>query len=400
MVFSIQTVGRIMRMPEHRHYNDQDLNVGYVYTSLTDIGIAEDIAKEYFTIYEGKRRDDIFKNLDLPSYHTKRFREETRLSSDFTKSFFKATEELDLKSKVSLKHSIVDSKIIASGIIEDVDKEVKNIKKKGTLNIPKNDVELQYAFDFFVRDNLAPFAPELRSIKRINDSIYRFFDKAFQMGVDDWTKIQAIVLAQENQQAFINAINKAKELYQEEVGKGKNELVLNDESWNVPKIIKYNLTFVKKDYKRSIIAPYYAKTKGANNLSLFEEDSDVEVSFIQFLESAKQVEWWFKNGKADSTYFAVPYVENDIEKPFYVDFIVKFSDGRIGLFDTKGGIYAQTAKDRAEGLAKYIEKENKNSKKLFGGIVISENNSWRFNDNKNYSYNPNDLKDWKFLDLN
>jgi type III restriction enzyme len=399
MVFSIQTIGRIMRMPEHHHYNIPELNVGYVYTSLSDIGIAEDIAKEYITVFEGKRRNDIYKNLDLASYHSKRFREETRLSSDFVPVFFRAANELNLK-KVSLDHEIVDSKLIASGVIEDIDKEVKSIDKLGTLNLPKNDVELQNAFDSFVRDNLAPFAPELRSIKRINDSIYRFFDKEFKMGVDDWTRIQAIVLATENKQLFTDVINRSKELYQEIVGKGKNSLVPNDEPWNVPKFINYNLNYTKKDFKRSIIDPYYSKTGGNNNLSLFEEDSDIEVEFIEYLEIAKQVKWWFKNGRQDGSYFAVPYIENGVDKPFYVDFIIMLSDGRLGLFDTKGGIYAQTAKEKAEGLAKYIMEENKKSKNLFGGILIKDKNSWRYSSGIEYSYNPSDLKDWKFLHLN
>ncbi len=398
MVFSIQTIGRIMRMPEHHHYNIPELNVGYVYTSLSDIGIAEDIAKEYITVFEGKRRNDIYKMLDLTSYHSKRFREETRLSSDFVPVFFQAANELNLK-KVSLDHEIVDSKLIASGVIEDIDKEVKSIDKHGTLNLPKNDVELQNAFDSFVRDNLAPFAPELRSIKRINDSIYRFFDKEFKMGVDDWTRIQAIVLSTENKQLFVDVINRSKELYQEIVGKGKNSLVPNDEPWNVPKFINYNLNYTKKDFKRSIIDPYYSKTGGSNNLSLFEEDSDIEVEFIEYLENAKQVKWWFKNGRQDGSYFAVPYVENGVDKPFYVDFIIMLNDGRIGLFDTKGGIYAQTAKEKAEGLAKYIMEENKKGKNIFGGILIKDKNSWRYNDDIEYSYVPNNLRDWKFLDL-
>lgn len=398
IVFSIQTIGRIMRMPEHHHYKDTDLNIGYVFTSLSNIGVAEDIAKEYITVFEGKRRED-YTDINLTSYHSKRFREETRLSSDFVPVFFQAAEELKLKERISLKHSIVDTKLIASGKITDVDKETKSIEKKGTLDIPKNTVELQMAFDMFSRENLAPFAPELRSIKRINDSLYRFFDKAFKMGVDDWTKIQAIVLAEENRQAVVDVINRAKELYQDLVGRGKHELLKNDEPWNVPKIINYNLTFVKKDYKRSIIQPYYAKTKGTNNLSLFEEDSDIEVAFIEYLEKAKYVKWWFKNGKQDGSYFAVSYVENGMDKPFYVDFIMMLNNGTIGLFDTKGGIYAQTAKDRAEGLATYIEQENKGAKKLFGGIVLKDKNSWRFNDSKKYTYDQNNLKDWKFLDL-
>lgn len=401
MIFSIQTIGRIMRMPEHNHYKNTGLNFGYVYTSLSNIGIAEDIAKEYITVFEGKRRKD-YKDINLISYHSKRFREETRLSSDFVPIFFQAADELKLKTKISLKHSIVDTKLIASGKIYDVDKETKSIEKKGTLDIPKNEVELQNAFDMFARENLVPFAPELRSIKRINDSLYRFFDKSFKMGVDDWPKVQAIVLAEENRQSVIDVINRAKELYQEVVGKGKHELLQNDEPWDVPTTINYNLNFEKKDYKKSIIQPYYARISNRQKSLLedYTEDSVNEELFIEFLEKAKQVKWWFKNGSKDGSYFAVPYLENGQNKPFYVDFIVKLNDRRIGLFDTKGGIYAKTAKERADGLSVYIVAQNENGKKLFGGIVLNDKNSWRYNDSKKYFYNPNDIKDWKFLDLN
>ncbi len=195
LVFSLQTLGRIMRMPEQKHYSAPSLNTAYLYTSLSDINtrVANDIASD-FKVFEGKRRED-YENIDLTSYHSKRFREETRLSSDFVPIFFQAADELKLRNRISLKHSIVDTKLIASGKIYDVDRETKNVEKKGTLDIPKNEVELQNAFDMFARENLAPFHPELRSIKRINDSLYRFFDKSFKMGVDDWPKVQAIVLA-------------------------------------------------------------------------------------------------------------------------------------------------------------------------------------------------------------
>jgi type III restriction enzyme len=397
ITFSIQTLGRIMRMPEQKHYTDQDLNLGYVFTSLQDINVAKDLSRDYITTFTGVRRSD-YKNLDLLSYHSKRFREETRLSSDFMPIFLEAAKKQNLKARISFKHSIVDTKLIASGRIADADKEVKSIEKKGTLDIPKNEVELQNAFDLFVRNNLAPFAPELRSIKRINDSIYTFFDA--HRDEDQWPKIQSVVLAEENRQAIIDTINLAKELYQIEVGKGKNEVVQNDELWNVPRVINYTLSFTKKSYKRSIIQPYYSRYSGIGTMNIFEEDSDIEVEFIEYLEKAKAVEWWFKNGKSDATYFAVPHSEHGVDKAFYVDFVIKLKDGRVALFDTKGGLTAETAKSRAEGLAKYISEQNKLGKKLFGGIVIKDKKSWRYCDDAKYEYNPNDLKDWKFLDLN
>ncbi|MDP1760043.1 MAG: hypothetical protein Q8L01_01080, partial [Candidatus Woesebacteria bacterium] len=256
ITFSIQTLGRIMRMPEQKHYADQDLNVGYVFTSLQDINVAEDLSRDYITTFTGFRIKN-YKNLDLSSYHSKRFREETRLSSDFTPLFIEAGKKLKLKEKFSFKHSILKTSLIASGRITDADKEVKSIEKKGTLDIPKNEVELQNAFDMFARNNLAPFAPEQRSIGRIKSSIYSFFEAS--RDEDEWPKIQAAVLAEENHQVMINTINLAKEMYQAEVGKGKNELVKNEEPWNVPKVINYTLSFAKKDYKKSVIQPYYTR---------------------------------------------------------------------------------------------------------------------------------------------
>jgi hypothetical protein len=106
---------------------------------------------------------------------------------------------------------LVDTELIASGRIIDPDKISKGIEMEGTLHIPKNETELQYAFDMFVRNNLAPFAPEQRSIARIKSSIYKLFD--VYRNEDEWPKIQAMVLAKENQQPMIDLINLSKEKY-------------------------------------------------------------------------------------------------------------------------------------------------------------------------------------------
>ncbi|KAF0138271.1 MAG: type III restriction protein res subunit, partial [Stygiobacter sp.] len=111
-----------------------------------------------------------------------------------------------------------------------------------------------------------------------------------------------------------------------------------------------------------------------------------------------KVKWWFKNGETEIKYFAVPYIdENGIERAFYVDFIVQFADDSIGMFDTKSGMTAKDAGPRAEGLQKYLKK-NKN-KKVWGGIAIFVNGTWRYNDKEKYEYNPNELSSWKILEI-
>jgi len=168
--------------------------------------------------------------------------------------------------------------------------------------------------------------------------------------------------------------------------------------WNVPKVLSYNSKYKMKNYKKSIMKPYYARYNGS---SIKEEDSRIEVDFIKYLENAGKVKWWFKNGYGEINFFAVPYIDKYGKKAaFYVDFIVQLTDGTVGLFDTKKGRTAEEAKPRAEGLAKHIKEQNKKGKKLFGGIITLVENNWRLNSNEVYYYNPHDWKDWSFLELN
>ena len=69
------------------------------------------------------------------------------------------------------------------------------------------------------------------------------------------------------------------------------------------------------------------------------------------------------------------------------------------MFDTKSGMTAKEAGPRAEGLQRYIKEQNKKGKKLWGGIAIFVNGTWRYNDNEKYEYNPNDLSSWKILEI-
>lgn len=397
ITFSIQTVGRILRMPELKHYEKEELNTGFVFTNLADISIQEELAGNYMTVYNSQRIER-YKNLELLSVHSKRHREETRLSPKYIKCFLDAAKELKLKENIDTDVQKIEAKLISDGVITDPDKEFEHIQEKqlsiddthGSKFVERvqNETEIQKLFNLFVIDALAPLAPESRSVDKIKTGIYNFFKYEFPMQFEyNGVKAQMIVLSEQNNQKFINVINRAKELYFADIELGKKSLE-KDEKWEVPQSINYGSNYSEKEFKLSVMQPYFESNSA----------SQVEKEFAMFLDKKEnEIEWWFKNGERDGTFFAVPYKENDEKKPFYVDWIVKYKDGRIGLFDTKGGITAETAKTRAEGLSKYIREQNTKNKKLFGGIVIYKDGSWRYNDNEVYEYNERDLKDWKFL---
>lgn len=384
--FTIQTIGRIMRMPELEYYKKEELNKGYVFTNLPNIEITEDYAKDYVTVYEAKRDSKLYTEIGIPSIHIKRQRERTRLSGEFGKIFLKIAEEMNLAKKVILEPSKVVSPIIADGKIVDVDKSGE-IEHKGTINVQLNERELQDRFDRFIAQNCTPYAPA-DSSDRMKTAIYQFFNQKFKLEKYD-PRVQRIVLGKENVQAFVDVINIAKEKYKSKVVEQLSDKreIQEVPKWDVPVIISYNSRYKKEEHAKSIMKPFYTARA-----------SDPEIEFINMLNNSKKVVWWFKNGESEIKYFAVQRTDGPA---FYPDFIIQFKDGSIGIIETKKDWTATTdeAGPRAEGLQKYIKAMNKKGKKIWGGIAINVNGTWRYNDNEKYEYDPDNLSKWKVLEV-
>lgn len=189
-VFSIQTVGRIMRMPELKHYDINDMNIGYIYTNLGDISIHQDIADGYATIYHSRRKDS-YQNIQLTSCHSKRQREKTRLATSFLRYFNEAADHLDLKNTITKDIKEITQKLITDGIVENIDEEFEHLESTesdlfemhtgSTIKKKLNEEEIQKMFDNFIIESLAPLYPESRSVGRLKEAIYRFFIGEFPM---------------------------------------------------------------------------------------------------------------------------------------------------------------------------------------------------------------------------
>lgn len=387
ITFSIQTVGRIMRMPEHKHYENENLNKGYVYTNLDDLSIAEGLAKDYITRFEAKRKNNIYSEVKLESYYIKRQREKTRLSGAFREIFFEIAIKNKFASEIKLKPNLVNE-IMLNGKIEKIDKIIEHVYKENVLKVKHAEAEIQYIFDLFIRDNCRPFAP-VDSQRIIKSTIYKFFEKRIK--IRDESLIQKILLTPENREIFIRNLEEAKEKYSKEISeKIADAEVQISHNWEVPEEVSYSEKNKEVKVRKSIMHPYYTR-----NPSTPEKD------FIDYLEQSKKVVWWYKNGESEKKYFGVIYQDKTGKHGFYVDFIFKLENGQIGLFDTKSGRTAEDAGPRAEALAKYIQEQNKKGRKLIGGILIKPKNSkiWKYNADLKYEYNENDLSNWKYLDL-
>ena len=387
--FTIQILGRIMRMPEQKHYvNNLELNYGYVFTNLEKINLVEEYVKDYASKYHLERNDKLYDIVELPSTYLKRQRERTRLSGKFTKLFTIAAKENDLENEIRKNPTIekIIRPIIVDGIIENIDKSI-SIVGKNNLELSISESEIQRLFDLFILDACKPFAP-FDSGDRLKTALYNWLYDKFR--IEKFSALAQInILAEKNIELFLSTIQLAKEKYKKDVINNisniRDHIEINP--WEIP--IEQSITSAENNYINSIMNPQYVQIA-----------SEVERKFIDKLDKSDNVKWWYKNGQNEIKYFAIPYVDEfGLEWSFYIDFIIRFKDGTIGIFDTKSGNTANNAKYKAEALAKYIKKHTTKNRPLIGGIIVPIDYGWRYNDNDIYEYNPNDLSNWKILNL-
>lgn len=397
--FSIQTVGRIMRMPEPErgaYYSDDVLNYAYVYTNIEDIEIDDDVAGRYVTIHTSVRSKD-YKPLKLPSVHRLRQRERTRLAPRFIEIFLEQAKEYDdkkgLAKSIKTKGQKVEPRLITDWKAKNID-ALKDTKIEGSEHVTNSSGrDLQRLFDYFARESLSPqYYPEDRSVGRVKESIYRFFRD--QVGIDYATHFSDVIniaLSEENRGHIRSVLDAAKLAYQAETEKRDTKLVQED--WEVPEFMTFGKDHKELKAGNSIMQPFF-----------YDYAWKPEEHFIEELKRSKDILWWFKNGSRDATYFAVEYKENGKTAPFYVDFIVKMKNGSIGLFDTKSGRTITDSKDKCKGLKSYITAENKSGRKVFGGIVANTDDThfdgrWMLYEGDGHDLQPGNFEGWSEVEL-
>jgi type III restriction enzyme len=195
--FSIQTIGRIMRVPkpEVGYFKNDILNHSYIYTNLKEITWQEDISRNYIHF---KRSDLVLESSHkFNSVHKMREKKKDRLGADFVKFFEDSTQKYKLSDQIDLSLNKVSDEILSEISVNDISSLKGDRLLKSSSFELTNPEDIQYLFDNFVKSNLSPFSPQERSIKRVNDAIYDFFVTRYEFDYGD-IEIQKIVLNKKN----------------------------------------------------------------------------------------------------------------------------------------------------------------------------------------------------------
>jgi len=124
--FEIQTVGRILRMPEQKHYASEPLNVGYIYTNVQSIIVKKEEYNPNIIKHLKAVRVAAYKPTKLISYYKARA-DYGDITSSFTPVFEKtACEKLDLKGDHTLFAQNIE-KLERAGMVLDIKKYQQDI---------------------------------------------------------------------------------------------------------------------------------------------------------------------------------------------------------------------------------------------------------------------------------
>ena len=374
--FEIQTIGRIRRMPEAKHYKDDLLDSCYLYTfdEKFTAGVKTALNKgalnastlflknEYKNIaLTGEQRTMVTTTRNpqkalqaIVSYAQKEYGIGTNKAENYVllkKAKFEMSENI-IKHTISGETSTLD--FSASDLNDISVTEKLNTHKHGRdyhQKISKIGLEIGMEYSY------------------MNAIIRKLFDKNF--------KYSKKILALDPREVYafvLNNADKLQNLVRHAMAYENAQLVLDIMTksyydFHIPQscLFTYNCDAkTQMEYRKNVYQGY---------LSSAAPRSTPEVKFEKFCEHSDSVQWWYKNGDKGNEYLSIVYEDNsNKQKLFYPDYIISVND-EIWIIETKGGfdrggnsqdidIYT---KKKFKVLKTYLEKYS-----LHGGIVRND----------------------------
>jgi type III restriction enzyme len=426
-VFYIQTVGRILRMPEPNKKDDYKnstlIRTGFLFTNYDRNKVISEwdaISPNKPEVYVAVRNKGI-KNIKLKSDFISRL-DYGDLSNSvvFQKSFIESMNRYfdfpegvlpDIKAKkliergIELKPKITNS-IVVDAKFTDFDQLEYEFKREGhglSLEMSRNDVEKTFTYYCYKLlkeqdDEAAKISNVARSWGPLKSGLRVWFKGILGDESNYYYKVFIFDIDKGASSKFRPAITNALKEYKPKLEKILEERRRIEETKRSQTFTIQESYWFTEDYKEedaslcALDKAYFLKDYvGRDNETLFRE-------YIQTKKN--KIEWWFKNRDYGKEYFGIKYFDEDAKKYrlFYPDWIIRFKDGKIGIFDTKKGKTAlpSETKNKAEALQTKL-KELGNE--YIGGIVVFENGVWNYNNSKNYDYAVGEMNnDWKPLE--
>jgi type III restriction enzyme len=371
--FEIQTIGRIRRMPEASHYDDDLLDFCFVYTydEQWKNGLLQQTDKAYETkrlfLKEKCKTFELEKQLrdkDISMMGTKEVM--IKVHNHFVAKFKLTNDKKQNKTLLEEAGYIFGASLIGTTIqgkfvhTEAVGKETTNtIQTKSKVDTHKHGIYLLHSTDE-VKKAVGLSTSETKVV------LERLFRK------DNKQNNKLINLETAEFYAFV--INNEKKLKEDfrEIGAKMVQQIPVKMFKTAPFRIPVE-DFFKFDLSAKTVIDFlsnaYEGYTSEFNTKLIRSTS--EQLFEQYCEKNNAFDWVYKNGDTGQQYFSIVYVDGfNKQWLFYPDYVVKMKNGNVWIIETKGG---ETA-----GVNKNIDLQIENKFNAFKNYANYKNLKWGF----------------------
>lgn len=408
--FETQTIGRILRTAEAKSYDDSLLDNAYIFTNIWTFETKQDtynpnkIKTEWTKMRDGYTQLRVWAQTKLKSFYRSRQEDYNSADSRFGEYLFKTFMKRMGLTEEDRKNILFDDseRLEDAGlkletntgdvVLEETNLGMQNIAEERTITgnavdvqMSENDVQAQY--NTIIRDNLNGLA-YVRSKSPINTAIMDVlstFIKGFTRSEKVKRYMQIVV---NNRDLFAEVISEATAEFRQmlSINAGKKGVRYDfkiEESRAYSSETHTTLLGIKSLYN-----PLFVLKNASGQVNYLEKN------FLQYLDTQNAVEWYWENGsELMRINFGISY--NNGMNTFQPDFIIKFKDGSVGIFDTKPNDETNLADTtvKNEALRDYLYDINQNrgyDPKVVGGIVCQSGTQFYLFEGRDYhDYNSN-----------
>lgn len=380
--FEIQTIGRIRRMSEAHHYQNNILDSCYLYTfdPKFTVGVQQHLGKnalkaktlfiknehKTFSLIKQQRtqvvdtQDDVQTLESIRSYLVKTY----NLENDSSKN----------KKLLESQGLIFDSKIVrntysgtAITIAEATPEYLNSIKIKQKMNTHTHGREFHNRVGRIGLEVGLEYSSTVTILGKLfaNENKFLYKDKLLELKIKDW---YCFVINNFDQLRYIFRLAMSMQIDTPTLQLD----TISEKQFYIPHSSMFTYD------EKSKVQNEYVKNVYQGYLSFAEPRSSPEKLFEKFCESSSTVDWWYKNGDKGDEYFSIVYKDNsNKQKLFYPDYILSVN-GKTWICETKGGFDKNGASEdidiysakKFEVLKTYCKKN-----KINGGFIREDKQS-------------------------
>ena len=366
--FNVQTVGRIRRMPERKHYDNEILDQCYLYTLDKEFneGLTNSLSDSFYT-YQYKRK------ATAPSVELEK--EELNGSDRFAvdpeavvkvirKTMLKECD-LDGNGKLD-KHEMEAAKgyvfgtILKTSAIEGVARTTHEMMSLNHIFGGEHEIN-NHDDGFIIRDAKRRIAAAIGIDENISNNALRILfgpqvsrpplSSQEEIAFENDNKLLRGMSLKEFNAFLVNNRDRLVDVFSQvsenEIGEiQETEIVLK--KWSIPPYQYY------KQHKKMPATAFLSKNvfeNYGNNILIAPNRTYSEMEFERWCELYDEVKWFYKNGDKGDEYFSIIYRRAFRRNNFYPDYIIGLQNGEIWIIEAKGGMDATGTSRNIDGYA-------------------------------------------------